>query len=220
MKPAIALWLLVAAGVAHAAPLIDEPVAELRLKSGKVLTQAIAKSYTPTSVFIRHASGAASVKYEELPDDLATALSARRPAPPTAEELAAQEARRQAALAREAAALKAAPPAAKRGPSMPLNQANLGFSLVRIRGAFADVEIHNFGESSYWLEPYSLTATTSLGRKILGAGWVGLDSTGRVSVTMAAAQAMMPGTPRTMTVRFELPSDATIVNVEWLHPQR
>ena len=96
MKPAIVLWLLVAAGVAHAAPLIDEPVAELRLNSGKVLSQAIAKSYTPTTVFVKHAGGGASVKYEEFPAEYTAALTAKRPAPPTAAELSVREAKAEA----------------------------------------------------------------------------------------------------------------------------
>lgn len=79
MKPAIlSLWLLVA-GVCYAAPFVDEPVAELRLKSGKVYRQAIAKSFSATSILVRHADGATSVKYDELPDELAAAADAKKP---------------------------------------------------------------------------------------------------------------------------------------------
>lgn len=79
MKPAIALWLLVAAGVAHAAPLIDEPVAELRLTTGKALRDAIAKAYNPNTILIRHADGGTAVPYTELPAELRPAAEAKRP---------------------------------------------------------------------------------------------------------------------------------------------
>jgi len=66
MKSAIALFLIVA-GISYAAPLIDEPVAELRLKSGKVLTRAVVRSYNLKSVLIRHDDGSTLIEYGELP---------------------------------------------------------------------------------------------------------------------------------------------------------
>lgn len=105
MKSAIVLWLLVA-GVSYAAPLIDEPVAELRLKSGKVYRDAIAKSFSQATIFLKHADGGSSVKYEELPDTLAPLALAKRPAPPTAEQLAETAARIEKLRAIEAEQMK------------------------------------------------------------------------------------------------------------------
>ena len=78
--PASLLLSMVVAGLSAAAPLIDEPVPELRLDSGKVLKLAQARSYSASTVLVRHVDGAAAVRYEEFPSELRTARSARRPA--------------------------------------------------------------------------------------------------------------------------------------------
>ena len=72
-------WILVS-GVAAAAPLIEEPIAELKLGSGKTLKLAMARSYSSGAVLLRHAEGAAAVKYEEFPEELRRTLTAQRKA--------------------------------------------------------------------------------------------------------------------------------------------
>jgi hypothetical protein len=217
MKSAIALWLLVA-GVSYAAPLIDEPVAELRLKSGKVLTNAVAKSYSPTAVFVKHADGGTSVKYEEFPAEYTASITAKRPSPPTAEELAAQEKRRQEALAREAARPKTKP-VQRTGPSMPLNKAELGLAVSSIQGHVATVEIHNFGKAEYVLEAYSIIATTSDGRKLPGRGWVGLSADGRITAILRDRQRISVREPLHISVQFEPITSGSIVSLDWTHPK-
>ena len=74
------LFSMTVAGLCAAAPLIDEPVSELRLDSGKVLKLAQARGYSSNTVLVKHADGAAAVRYEELPSELRASASARRPA--------------------------------------------------------------------------------------------------------------------------------------------
>jgi len=79
-NPALHILLsLSAAGVCAAAPLTDEPVPELRLGSGKTLKVALARSYSASTVLVKHADGATAVRYEEFPDELQAALAPHRP---------------------------------------------------------------------------------------------------------------------------------------------
>jgi hypothetical protein len=77
-KTAALLLILSSAGVAYAAPLTDEPLAELQLGSGKVLKLALARSYSSTAVLVKHADGATSVRYDEFPAEYRESLSAKR----------------------------------------------------------------------------------------------------------------------------------------------
>jgi hypothetical protein len=65
-------------GAGVAAPLIEEPVAELKLGSGKTFKLAMARSYSSGAVLLRHAGGAAAVKYEEFPEELRGTLAEQR----------------------------------------------------------------------------------------------------------------------------------------------
>lgn len=67
------------AGVCAAAPLTDVPVPELRLGSGKTLKLALARSYSASTVLVRHSEGASAVRYEEFPEALQSSLASRRP---------------------------------------------------------------------------------------------------------------------------------------------
>jgi hypothetical protein len=67
-----------AAVFSHAAPLDDEPLAELRLGSGKVLKLAQVRSCSSTAALVKHADGAASVKYTDFPAEYQEFLSAKR----------------------------------------------------------------------------------------------------------------------------------------------
>lgn len=215
MKPLIPLWLLLA-GFCHAAPLIDEPVAELRLKSGKVYAQAQAKSFSPSTVFVKHADGVASVKYEDFPADYETALASKRPAPPTPDQIAAQERRREDAIAREAARLK---PVQLIGPAMPLNESNLGLVVVRIipSTSYAEVEVHNFSERPYELGAQSLIAILASGQKVVGRSWIGINSEGRMTAILDRAQKILINEPKQLSVEF--PTTEKITRVEWTHPK-
>jgi hypothetical protein len=78
MKTTVLIFsCLVMCGAGVAAPLIEEPVAELKLGSGKTLKLAMARSYSSSGVLLRHADGVAAVKYEEFPEELRGSLKAQ-----------------------------------------------------------------------------------------------------------------------------------------------
>lgn len=78
--PAIMMIGLWAAAGCGATPLTDEPVAELKLGSGKTLKTALARSYSSSAVLVKHADGAMAVPYEDFPQEMRAALIALRPA--------------------------------------------------------------------------------------------------------------------------------------------
>ncbi len=79
MKTTVLIFsCLVVCGAGVSAPLIEEPVAELKLGSGKTLKLALARSYSASGVLVSHAGGAAAVKYEEFPEELRGSLKAQR----------------------------------------------------------------------------------------------------------------------------------------------
>lgn len=175
------------AGACNAAPLIDEPVAELRLKSGKVLTNAVAKSYTPTTVFIRHAGGAASVKYEEFPGEYTAALAAKRPAPPTAAELAEKQNQIATQKALESQRLAAAKEKAKSEEKKFLRN---GVRIVRVNFSTpqsATVTLRNETDRPARVFPSSI-----LGRAEDGRTWPG-KTTQRGTLDLTSAAIEIPG---------------------------
>lgn len=109
MKAQILVLLLAASLIyIHAAPLIDEPVPELKLTNGRVLHDALAKSYAVSAVMIRHRDGAETIPYGLLPTDLQLLLTSKRPAPPSAESVAARKAAAEQVRLKKIAAEKSA----------------------------------------------------------------------------------------------------------------
>jgi hypothetical protein len=79
-RGALLLGLLMTLQPGVAAPLTDEPLPELKLGNGKILKIAVARSYSATSVLVKHADGAASVRYEDFPETYRGPLIAKRDA--------------------------------------------------------------------------------------------------------------------------------------------
>ena len=77
--PILFLLALIGPGGVVAAPLMDDPVPELRLGSGKTLKLALARSFSSNTVLVRHAEGAAAVRYDDLPQEFRQALAPLQP---------------------------------------------------------------------------------------------------------------------------------------------
>lgn len=84
------LFFLALATALSAAPLFDEPVAELKLKDARVFHDARALSFNSSTVLLRHSGGAASIPYAAFPAEYQDGLAVRRPAQKTKEQLDAE----------------------------------------------------------------------------------------------------------------------------------
>src|SRR3569623_3016289 len=68
-----------AMALASAAPLFDDPVAELHLTNGEVLHNVVAKGFNSTSVLVRYSEGAKTDPYDLFPTDYKSLVLAREP---------------------------------------------------------------------------------------------------------------------------------------------
>jgi hypothetical protein len=99
MKYAIVFLLLIfTSAAAEKIPAI----AELTLKSGKVLHQVEFKSFGAETVMAKYTEGAGTIRYDQLPDEVLASVKDRIPPPPTPEQAAITSAARNKKLKEEA----------------------------------------------------------------------------------------------------------------------
>jgi|GEM_PF-3032184 len=214
MKSAFAL-LLVCGTLSFAAPLINEPVAELRLVSGKVLHDAQAKGFLARSVLVKHREGAETVAYDDFPAPYRDELARRRPAP-SATVAAVSVAPKPAAAAVPAVKAKVESPSIaepKTKNKVSVTPA-VSLSTSRIGSSCTAVELHNGADAPTEIHCTAIQATTSTGKVLNGRQWVASEVTDMVSHSLGTKQVIPSHTSTTLYVAFDpLPAGVSITQV-------
>lgn len=83
LKVTLVIFSLVILVTSTMAVDLTKPIAEIRLKDGSTLRNVEIKSYSATSILVRHANGAGSIKYTQLPDEIYDAILAYREESPS-----------------------------------------------------------------------------------------------------------------------------------------
>lgn len=184
-----------------AAPLIDEPVAALKLENGTVLHDAVAKGFLSSSVMVRHRDGAQSVPYEQFPEEYRGVLLEKRPAKTVA------------ATPRPVPTPKAKAPGAKEAaPSQPM----LRLVSSSVRAEFATVEIYNDSNQPAVVQPEYLAVQLSDGSSLAGRQFVQTSEDGKITGTLNRVRTLTPRETATLALAFaRIPEGKTAVRVAW-----
>lgn len=171
-------WLT--AATVLAAPLLDEPVATLKLQDGTVLRQAQAKGFLTKVVLVQCEGGVRTVPYGQFPPEYQAALALKRQA-----TLAAMEKQAQRQQSRLAPAPRSPPP-----PVVPKWDMTATFRLSA-SGSTGDVimvRIENLSDFVAAVYPEQIAARTQSGKLVAGTHWVGLNDAGSVVMTLKNRQ--------------------------------
>lgn len=200
MKAAAVLFaLLTSAG--FAAPLLDEPLPELHLTSGKTLYDAQAKSYATKSVLVKHRDGAETVPYDQFPSEYRDALLKKRPQPKPADQQAQP-------------APSPTPKAAPKPTAQSSGNGRITLTSSSIGANFTSVDVTNDTPYAVQITPMAILAETSTGQVVRGRHWVQADASGNITGSLKAAQAMDPKSTISLNVVFEvLPAGISINRV-------
>lgn len=205
--------LLTAATLSVAAPLIDEPVAELHLVNGDVLHDAQAKSFNRTSVLVKYSEGAKTVSYEQFPAEFRDAILAKKPKP-------APESIKTAATTTSASAVSnvSTAPKPKRVPVSRLPEERyLGLAIISsaINPIYTTLEIYNDSTEGVDIDPSAVMAVAENGKYLQGMHWVQVTD-GTISGTSKNKQRVEPRSSVTLNVSFRgLPPGVAIKEVVW-----
>jgi hypothetical protein len=199
------LSMLMLAASVVAAPLLDEPVAQLPLKSGRVLFEARAKSFASKVVGVRHRDGIEMIPYSDFPDEYQAALLQKRPTPSATPPAAANP-----APATRPKAANRAPAAA--GSVLTIVSSNIG-------QVATEVSFRNDSDQSLHLAPQVVAAETSDGKMVQGRHWVTVGSDGRITGNLSPDQVLGAHESVTLAVVFErLPEGITLKRVGFVQP--
>lgn len=187
--------LLLLSSIGFAAPLINEPVAELHLTSGKVLYDVQAKGFAQKTVLVKHREGAETIPYDQFPAEYKDQLIQKRPQPPKVSD---------------APTPSTPAPKVAMTPTKPASRARVerNVSPVQIRTSsvgpyFTTVEIGNELDQQVEVTPNAVTAETSSGSTIHGRQWVAGDNDGKITSTLKQRQTIDPHSSVTLRVVFE-----------------
>ncbi|HEU5081597.1 MAG TPA: hypothetical protein VFT72_20455 [Opitutaceae bacterium] len=201
-------WLT-AATFSVAAPLIDEPIAELHLANGDVLHDAQAKSFNRSSVLVRYSEGAKTVAYEQFPAEFRDALLAKKPkpAPETAKP--------------SVASTTSKVPAAPKPKRVPVSRLpderyhDLVILSSSVHPTYSTLEIYNDGTDTTEIDAGTVMAVADNGKYLQGLRWVQVTD-GAISGTDKNIQRIEPRSSAVLNVCFRgLPAGATIKEVVW-----
>ena len=201
MKAALILFLC-AGAAAVADPLINEPLPELHLVTGKVLHDAQVKGYLRRSVLVKHSEGAETIAYEEFPEAYREQLSQKRP---TAETNVAPRLPRPT------------PPVSTKKrveESTSATRPTLSLITSRIGSAFTTVELYNDADTPVEVRCSAFLAETSLGTILTGRQWVAAEVPDMVSNSLGSKQVIVEHHSAMLNVVFDpLPLGASITRV-------
>lgn len=192
---------------AHAAPLFDQPVAELHLTNGEVLHNAVAKSFNSVSVLVRYSEGGRTVPYDLFPEEFKSLVLARKPA------------------AHVKDAPKPTPVAIKIDPkkktdpepsSKPTGDTANGLILTSVTNGsgFMQAEIYNDNGQPTTLSPSALQATLENGSTVTGTNWVERAETGKPENNPGTVE-LPPASSTTIKVHFPVPHGSSVAKVTW-----
>lgn len=210
-KRIIALFgILSAATFSVAAPLIDEPVAELHLANGDVLRDAQAKSFNRSSVLVRYSEGAKTVAYEQFPAEFRDALLAKKPKPAAA---SVQKPTGSAAVSTVTVVQRPMRAPVSRLPE----ERYRGLALLSssIHPAYSSLEIYNDGTETVEIDPGALMAVSENEKYFQGMRWVQVTD-GAISGTEKNLQRIEPRSSVNLNISFRTPPPGvTLKEIVW-----
>lgn len=199
---AVPVVFLFCASLGLAAPLVDEPVAELHLASGKILHDAQAKGFAAKTVLVKHRDGAETVKYDQFPAEYQPQLLQKKPQPSTASSTPTPK-----TPAPSLAPKARAASARTRTPTVSVSSSQIG-------ATFTKVEINNETNGPAEIPCGAVVAESSSGNILQGRHWVSVDGNGAISGTLNNVQ-VVPG-QSTVTYHLvfpPLPAGVTLTRV-------
>jgi len=199
----VAAGLLLSVLGVYAAPLINEPVKELKLASGVVLYDAQAKSFGEKVVMVKHRDGGQTVPYEQFPEEYRAALLEKKAKPSPV-----------SVRTNVVPAPKTAAPKVTSRDAEPKRVTGQIINSYDVRPSYTRVEIYNGSDRPVSVHPSSVVGERSDGKIASGRQWVAVDASDNISMTLDQTQVVGPNDVLTLRVVFErIPQDVSIVKV-------